>query len=585
MVRVLIAAVLIGLFGLVSSHGTGVALDPVPSFLNSDYANDARSDSEPSVAADGDGIWVAVWLGNSNQIYRARSTDDGSTWSSPIQIASGTNYTPTVATDKSGTWIVSWTTTSPLVPGDDGDVDVAYQVSHDDGASWSSTTALNSDASALAEAYGGPDSLAFGNGVWIASWNARDPVGQDSDLYFARSFDSGATWTSAAFLVPSKAMHDGSSSGDFGESLATDGAGNWMTAWLTSVPGGPTVGTLDVLMFSRSEDNGATWADHVSLATGVLPSLFDVTIATGAGTWVIAYDFEHELFTTASTDLGQTWSTAESHGTISQYGEPALAHGGDIWFLEWQQDLSERNVISYSSSGEGWFAPIPVSPLRPKIFQSSGTVVTDGSQNAMVVYEQMNASSVDTDLVYVRCGYPISDPDCDSLPNSTDICPLAFDYDQIDLDGDGAGDACDADRDNDGVLNGDDNCPNWTNPSQANPWGNGVDDEDCDGFLDYRVGINAPETTIGTDPLKHCAATPTQDDEPSPDAWAPDFNDNRIVNGQDLGKFGAAYGRPVGDGPFGSPPLPGERFDFTGNGIINGQDIGKFGPFYGKSCA
>jgi hypothetical protein len=64
-----------------------------------------------------------------------------------------------------------------------------------------------------------------------------------------------------------------------------------------------------------------------------------------------------------------------------------------------------------------------------------------------------------------------------------------------------------------------------------------------------------------------------------------DFNDNQIVNGQDVGKFAAAYGNMVSSGPFGSPPLPGERFDYGGNGIINGQDIGRFAAFYNKSCA
>jgi hypothetical protein len=55
--------------------------------------------------------------------------------------------------------------------------------------------------------------------------------------------------------------------------------------------------------------------------------------------------------------------------------------------------------------------------------------------------------------------------------------------------------------------------------------------------------------------------------------------------GQDVGRFAAAYGNAVSSGPFGSPPLPGERFDYSGNGIINGQDIGKFSAFYGLSCA
>jgi len=111
-------------------------------------------------------------------------------------------------------------------------------------------------------------------------------------------------------------------------------------------------------------------------------------------------------------------------------------------------------------------------------------------------------------------------------------------------------------------------------------------DSDCDGFPDgIPAAGRASEAELGTDPTRACPSTSTPDDEPSPDAWPVDFNDDRIVNGQDAGKFAPAFNKLVSDGPFGPDNIPGDRFDLNGNGIINGQDTGKFQTYFNKICS
>jgi hypothetical protein len=75
----------------------------------------------------------------------------------------------------------------------------------------------------------------------------------------------------------------------------------------------------------------------------------------------------------------------------------------------------------------------------------------------------------------------LTDPDGDGL--FCDNCPSVSNPAQLDLDGDLAGDVCDADRDGDGVANGTDNCPDVFNVGQPDLDNDGLGD-DCDPDLD-----------------------------------------------------------------------------------------------------
>jgi hypothetical protein len=143
------------------------------------------------------------------------------------------------------------------------------------------------------------------------------------------------------------------------------------------------------------------------------------------------------------------------------------------------------------------------------------------------------------------------------------------------------------DSDGDAIEDASDNCPNWANPAQnLPPWPLPAGDADCDGFPDtVATALKAAETTIGTDPVKHCDPQPGVNDDPPPDAWPPDFNDNQLVNGSDWVSFNPRFGARS-DGTPGQGGFPYNiRWDLNANGLINGADMLQLNPFMFQRCA
>ncbi len=110
---------------------------------------------------------------------------------------------------------------------------------------------------------------------------------------------------------------------------------------------------------------------------------------------------------------------------------------------------------------------------------SDGDGVTDDVDNCPTVANADQADA-DGDGIGDACeADTTADSDGDGVADDADNCPNVANADQADADGDGVGDACEADSDGDGIADDVDNCPNTANADQTDADMDGVGDA-CD---------------------------------------------------------------------------------------------------------
>jgi arylamine N-acetyltransferase len=293
-----------------------------PAPLNANAANDTGQDYVPDIATDSEGNWVAVWeaehgnggpLGYDFDLFVARSTDNGATWTDPTPLNtnaatdSGSDYLPCLATDRNGNWVVAWDSNDSLGGAIDWDQDILVSRSTDNGATWTAPAPLNTNAATDSGNDYYPDVATDGNDNWVTAWHSDDTLGGtiwlDEDILVSRSMDNGATWTDPTPLNTNAASDQGFDSYPI---VATDGQGDWVTVWMSGDTLGGTIGTDYDVLVARSTDNGETWSAPIPLNTNATTDSgadYYPTVATdGDGHWVAAWESTDSLGGTTGHD-------------------------------------------------------------------------------------------------------------------------------------------------------------------------------------------------------------------------------------------------------------------------------------------
>ncbi len=354
---------------------------------------------------------------------------------------SGHDFLPRIASDNDDTYVVVWSSDEPLGGGDDDDTDIIFSRSTNDGASWSDVANLNNGADDDSDEDDQPD-VAAGGSTWVVVWTSEKDAGAgddvDTDIFFARSTNGGATWSNSAPIHANEAA-DGFNS-DNKARVATDGEGNWVCVWSSTAPLTHTGHFDQDIVFSRSTDDGVTWTAPAHLnsnaanATGADYNPF--VRSNGAGGWIVVWTStdalngsvsdDPEIMVSYSTNDAATWSNAaflnsdhatdQSDDPIGNDSNPTIANlSEDEWLVTWDRVSEDETNLGFVSrttdGGQTWSAakPIELVPADGKAGKPSfsqfysysyglGTYTSHRSDYPWDNYPQKGGSGNDYDI-------------------------------------------------------------------------------------------------------------------------------------------------------------------------------------------
>lgn len=315
----------------------------------SQWLNDFRLTNHPDssltspnnarcIAAIGTNVH-AVWYDNRDgnyEIYYKRSTDDGAVWGADIRLTTDNAVSQRPAIAVTGNYVhVVW---NDRVSNEE----IYYKRSTDGGTTWEANVRLTNNANLSMF----PSVCAEGSIINVFWAETRDG---NYEIYNKRSTDNGVTWSADIRLT-----------NDGGTSIQSACAALGLTIHLTwnDSRHGP-----DEIYYKRSTDGGGTWSADTRLTSNAGISWFSSVDAAGSNVqvaWVEQSDGNPEIYTRRSTDMGITWEpVARQTNNAANSIRPTISLSGNLAHIIYQDNVDGNDEIYYKLSADGGstFAP------------------------------------------------------------------------------------------------------------------------------------------------------------------------------------------------------------------------------------
>jgi len=328
------------------------------------------------------GVVHVAWCdgrGENGDVFYKRSTDAGATWQADFDVVADSEYSQTCAIAAHGQNVhLVW----------DGDrsgfEDIYARSSHDAGAGWGGTAQLMNDP-AISRT---PSIACWENYAYIVWPDNVDPG--EEGIYFSMSTDAGATWTAAArfadrwiqigsvIAVEDSMVHAVwmdfrdmtyrvyyKRSFDHGATWTTDealssGSGLFASASVTGMNVHVVWTNIEnELVYVHSTDGGASWGTEQQLSVAdEFPSTFASVASSGPLVHVVwqenRYGGESEVAYRLSRDGGATWQDevrlTEAGG---QSDFPQVAADGNAVHVTWWDTREGEPELYYKRNPDG----------------------------------------------------------------------------------------------------------------------------------------------------------------------------------------------------------------------------------------